>query len=1358
MANAKFGAPISILGAQGTQGDRGLPGFSTLAGNGPPSPETGQAGDVYIDLDAGALYAPKTVSGWPSATRSLIGNTGPMGVVGVAGASLLQGYGQPADTLGQDGDSYFNSQNGAIYGPRAGGHWPAAFTSLVGPAGGQGETGTLILAANGAPSDAQGSDGDFFVDTLDGRLYGPKQNGAWGNGLSLIGPQGSTGDRGATGAAGSDGATILRGDGPPANQGKLGDFYFDSTDSVFYGPRGADGASPWPATGFSVLGAVGPAGPQGPGGMMGADGKTLRSGAGDPDNSLGEDGDFYFNASNGFLVGPKINGAWPLPGFLLKGPAGDVGAAGPAGPVGPQGPGILTGAGAPSSSNGVAGALYIDSQNYVLYGPRDDGAQNPWSRFVNIVGPQGPTGADSTVPGPQGPTGARGFSVQSGTGAPPNTLGQDGDLYVDLAGPNLYAAKASGAWPKTYQSLAGATGPQGPTSTTPGPQGSQGYSLLTGAGAPSSTYGNDGDSYIDLNAGNLYGAKSNGAWPTKFSSLIGATGQTGATGAAGAAGSNGTILRYGSGAPTSSIVANDGDFYIDQVASRLYGPRANGSFPAAYVSLVGPTGANGSLIDTGSGPPSANTGSVGDIYLDLAAGNLYGNKTQSGWPATYKSLVGPQGAAAVLPNDVTANSLVVAPVSGDTSVVKIQINNANGQVFLADASGNTTVAALTAAGPSSLGAASASSLTTTGALSVGASASIAGAISATRFVATSAGSSTAPFVGFSKDFLNSGNVTSTGFYSEGNFGQLYEVVESFVARSLTYVGTNPRDNGAGFLTHNAITNVSGAGNVAHRWYVATSTLAMAINGSGGVSMNAGLAIGGGMTVAGGIVLSSGALTFPDGTSLTTATVSNQATYKATSAGTAAAPAFAYTGASNGAGVYFDANGNTLFSVNGFKSLYSNAASGAAAGANGWAIASTLAAGQAALTVGGSSGSATIDGAGAFSATSVTSPTATFSGAVSTGALTASGLVSAPNVTLGSSGKLTFGDGTTMTTAATSSSSSGSQGVAGSQLRYGTGAPTSSNPATQNDGDSYIDTQQSMLYGPRASGSWPAQPVSLIGPTGPLGPIGATGAAGPTYLTGFSCGVGPYGLTPASTTFSSTPYVIPLPGTTTASTFTPLGPSALLGVYAYASVAVTLTLYDVTASATVYSVAITAGQSIGGNYFSTTAYPMTALHTYQWQVTGSSSGIVQIEPFYMMPANTPGVTVQTCSAAGYSTSTTFNTTAATLPVYGGTTAQGVWAHTPPRTGGVYSAQATYTPASGTASTASVTPVLWYGSLSSGSGAAVSITFNAVTATGLPQTILAPRLTDLTSLSTGNYFYWKVTGSGSGTLSVTLLPLV
>ncbi len=74
---------------------------------------------------------------------------------------------------------------------------------------------------------------------------------------------------------------------------------------------------------------------------------------------------------------------------------------------------------------------------------------------------------------------------------------------------------------------------------------------------------------------------------------------------------------------------------------------------------------------------------------------------------------------------------------------------------------------------------------------------------------------------------------------------------------------------------------------------------------------------------------------------------------------------------------------------------------------------------------------------------------------------------------------------------------GPQGPQGNTILYGAGPPAA---GTGRDGDFYIDTSTNFIYGPKASGAWPAG-VSLVGPQGPQGTPGATGQRGSLFYTG-----------------------------------------------------------------------------------------------------------------------------------------------------------------------------------------------------------------------------------------------------------------
>jgi hypothetical protein len=55
-----------------------------------------------------------------------------------------------------------------------------------------GSVNTLRSGA-GAPSDVLGNNGDFYIDTTNDTIYGPKTSGTWGSATSIIGPTGPAG-------------------------------------------------------------------------------------------------------------------------------------------------------------------------------------------------------------------------------------------------------------------------------------------------------------------------------------------------------------------------------------------------------------------------------------------------------------------------------------------------------------------------------------------------------------------------------------------------------------------------------------------------------------------------------------------------------------------------------------------------------------------------------------------------------------------------------------------------------------------------------------------------------------------------------------------------------------------------------------------------------------------------------------------------------------------------------------------------------------------------------------------------------------------------------------------------------------
>ena len=246
-----------------------------------------------------------------------------------------------------------------------------------------------ILSGVGAPSNAVGIDGDFYIDTKNLNIYGPKMKKKGPKAVSL---KGSDGSNGTDGKSGSDGKTI-------------------TNASTVAGPVGVQGFPGLPGT----QGDVGPKGEQGLRGEVGATG------------------------SQG-IVGPiGVQGPIGLTGVTgSQGPAGSgsQGAPGATGATGAQGPGGATGAQGPSGS-GATGAQ----------GPAGATGANGANGNVGATGPEGPTGPTGLT-GAQGASGAAGGTGLTGNvGATGPSIGIFGN--ISFAN-NLLGGPASGTSSSTF--------------------------------------------------------------------------------------------------------------------------------------------------------------------------------------------------------------------------------------------------------------------------------------------------------------------------------------------------------------------------------------------------------------------------------------------------------------------------------------------------------------------------------------------------------------------------------------------------------------------------------------------------------------------------------------------------------------------------------------------------------------------------------------------------------------------------------------------------------------------------------------------------------------------------------------------
>jgi hypothetical protein len=191
-----------------------LPGASLRTGSGDPVSTVGVVGDLYINTINNTVWGPKTTAGWPGApfatmdsgdagdgANVIVSEDAPSEVehgdlwyesdtgrtfiyytdedtsqwveIGIAGSDMvISDAGAPLDSIGLDGQFYYDTLNDVLYGPKgvtSPGVWD---TETVAYGGG-------IFTGTGAPTETLGTGGSYYWNTETNQLFGPKTFAGW---------------------------------------------------------------------------------------------------------------------------------------------------------------------------------------------------------------------------------------------------------------------------------------------------------------------------------------------------------------------------------------------------------------------------------------------------------------------------------------------------------------------------------------------------------------------------------------------------------------------------------------------------------------------------------------------------------------------------------------------------------------------------------------------------------------------------------------------------------------------------------------------------------------------------------------------------------------------------------------------------------------------------------------------------------------------------------------------------------------------------------------------------------------------------------------------------------------------------
>lgn len=127
----------------------------------------------------------------PTGPEGPRGEVGPIGPAGEDGSVMWAGPSAPTESIGSEGDYYLNSITGEFYGPKDADGWGNPIIVLMGEDGEDGADGSQIFSSTLPPAETLGKVGDYYLDRTNYELYGPKTESGWGSPINLKGADGN---------------------------------------------------------------------------------------------------------------------------------------------------------------------------------------------------------------------------------------------------------------------------------------------------------------------------------------------------------------------------------------------------------------------------------------------------------------------------------------------------------------------------------------------------------------------------------------------------------------------------------------------------------------------------------------------------------------------------------------------------------------------------------------------------------------------------------------------------------------------------------------------------------------------------------------------------------------------------------------------------------------------------------------------------------------------------------------------------------------------------------------------------------------------------------------------------------------